>query len=329
MNAHKLTNIDGNPLTERHDQPFCFAHLSDPHLSTLDGVRWKQLANKRILGYLSWRRRRRAEHRTEVLEALQRDLRHAHPAHILVTGDLTHIGLPAEFLQARRWLESLGQPQDVTVIPGNHDAYVHSPWEHSFAHWLPYMQSDDSPEGFRHMHADRLFPGLRVRQSVAFISLSTATPSAPFLATGSLGVRQLEKLALLLEKTGQRGLCRVVLIHHPPVPGTEKWRKRLTDARQFCDVIARHGAELVLHGHGHRIQDNWIQAGAIRVPVSGIPSASAIGRKPGRRAQYSLYRIRRHKPGWLIDVSVRAYHVDRDAFFLEQEKRLDLLPQTG
>ena len=33
----------------------CFAHLSDPHLTTLQGVRWKQLMNKRVLGYFDQR----------------------------------------------------------------------------------------------------------------------------------------------------------------------------------------------------------------------------------------------------------------------------------
>ena len=54
-----------------------FAQLSDPHLTTLEHVAWHDLINKRVLGYLSWRRRRRNEHRSEVLDALQQDLRRA------------------------------------------------------------------------------------------------------------------------------------------------------------------------------------------------------------------------------------------------------------
>ena len=57
-------------------------------------VRAADLFNKRALGYLSWRRKRRFEHRREVLEALQRDLRTVALDQLLVTGDLTHIGLP-------------------------------------------------------------------------------------------------------------------------------------------------------------------------------------------------------------------------------------------
>ena len=48
---------------------FSFAQLSDPHLSTLDNVRWYQLLSKRWMGYLSWLKKRRHEHRAEVLAA--------------------------------------------------------------------------------------------------------------------------------------------------------------------------------------------------------------------------------------------------------------------
>src|SRR3546814_1584516 len=45
--------------------------------------------------------------------------------------DLTNIALPGEFVQVGRWLEGLGAPEGVTVVPGNHDAYVAVPWERS------------------------------------------------------------------------------------------------------------------------------------------------------------------------------------------------------
>lgn len=308
----------------RSNNTLSFAQLSDPHLSSLQDVKWRQLAGKRLLGYLSWRRRRRAEHRGEVLEALQRDLVQTHPDHLVITGDLTHIGLPDEFKQARRWLESLGGPRQVTVVPGNHDAYVRAPWRHSFSHWQPYMVSDDAPADQSVDSIEALFPSLRVRGPVAFIGLSSARPSAPFMATGNLGGRQLERLEVLLEKTGRQGLFRVVLLHHPPVPGEEKWRKRLTDAAGLCQVIARQGAELVLHGHRHRSVQSEIEIPAARVPVFGIPSASSVGHKPGRGAQYYMYRVRRTDAGWKLDISVRAYVLQRHAFIREHERSVEI-----
>lgn len=303
---------------------FFFAQLSDPHLTTLEQVHWRDLVNKRLLGYLSWRRRRRNEHRTEVLDALRADLEQMAPEHIAVTGDLTHIGLPAEFRQARAWLQSLGEPQRVTVIPGNHDAYVAIGWDEGLAQWHEYLQSDVPASRLAASPGDDRFPSLRIRGPVALIGLSTATPSAPFMATGSLGGRQLQRLADLLRDTGRQGLFRVVLLHHPPVPGEEKWRKRLTDAARLCEVLAARGAELVLHGHQHRAVHSLIEIPGTHVPVFGIPSASAVGLRPGRAAQYHLYTVQRAPSGWLLEVAVRAWQPETGDFSEVSRKRLEI-----
>jgi len=297
-----------------------FAHLSDPHLTTLQGVRVHQLLNKRVLGYFSWRYKRRKEHRGEVLDALLRDLAQIHPEHIVVTGDLTHIGLPTEFQQARQWLDRLGSADRVTVIPGNHDAYIRTPWRSTFAQWEPYMVSDDNEGKAQHP----VFPSLRIRNGVALIGLSSATPSAPFFATGSLGSAQRQRLSRILQQTGEQGLFRVVLLHHPPRVQDEKWRKRLTDGNDLCDILGREGAELVLHGHSHRAAESRIPWGKQTIPVLGIPSASAIGHKAGRRAQYYLYKVLREADHWSVRVSVRGYQLDSDDFVPQHEYQLSV-----
>jgi 3',5'-cyclic AMP phosphodiesterase CpdA len=298
-----------------------FAHLSDPHLTSLDGVRWRQLLNKRVLGYLSWRRRRRAEHRSEVLDVLLEDLEQTRPEHIVITGDLTHTGLPDEFHQARLWLDRLGAAERITVVPGNHDAYVRSPWSNSFSLWEPFMRSDAESGG---QEGEAMFPSLRIRNGVALIGLSSARASAPFLATGSLGAAQLERLRALLKRTAGQRLFRVVMLHHPPRSEDERWRKRLTDGRALCEVLAQAGAELVLHGHSHRSLHTELRLGGRRIPVFGIPSASAIGGGKGRCAQYYLYRITPAGGGWSMEVSVRGYRPDTDSFCLEHEHHLSL-----
>ncbi len=311
-------------MTTAHtEQSLRFVQLSDPHLTSLQGVRWRELANKRILGYLSWKKRRRAEHRPEILDALQHDLASVHPDHIVVTGDLTHIGLHDEFRQARRWLESLGTPGQVTVIPGNHDSYIRTSWMQSYAHWEPYMASDTLPS-VSHSDAASLFPSLRVRGPVAFIGVSSARPSAPFLATGSVGDQQLQRLSDVLEKTARQGLFRVVMIHHPPVPGEEKWRKRLTDAAAFCEVIRQRGAELILHGHSHRSVESAVDIPGANVPVFGIPSASAMGHKAGRAAQYFIYEVLPQDSGWMLNITVRGFRADKKRFVYQQARSLHI-----
>ncbi|MEA3241853.1 MAG: metallophosphoesterase [Pseudomonadota bacterium] len=301
-----------------------FAQLSDPHLTSLQRVRWRQLLNKRVLGYLSWHHKRRAEHRGEVLDALLRDLTQTQPEHIVITGDLTHIGLPDEFRQARLWLDRLGATDRVTVVPGNHDAYVRSPWSSTFSFWQPYMQSDPEFVETPDTGSEQLFPSLRIRNGVALIGLSSASASAPFLATGSLGSQQRQRLSTLLRQAAEQGLFRIVLLHHPPREEDEKWRKRLTDGKALCAILEREGAELVLHGHSHRTVEAGIPHGQGKIPVFGIPSASAIGRQAGRRAQYYLYKVRREDDHWSVRVSVRGYQPDQDRFSLQHEHHLSM-----
>ena len=301
-----------------------FAQLSDPHLTSLQSVRWRQLMNKRVLGYLSWHHKRRAEHRGEVLDALLCDLRQTRPEHIVITGDLTHIGLPDEFRQARLWLDRLGAADRVTVVPGNHDAYVRTPWSSTFSLWQPYMQSDPELAEFPDPGNAQLFPTLRIRNGVALIGLSSAGASAPFLATGSLGAKQRQRLSMLLRQAAGQGLFRIVLLHHPPRVDDEKWRKRLTDGKALCSVLERDGAELVLHGHSHRTVEAGIPHGQGKIPVFGIPSASAIGHRGGQCAQYYLYKVRREGDHWSVRVSVRAYQVDQNRFSLQHEHHLSV-----
>lgn len=307
------------------NETFTLAHLSDLHLSSLNEVKVRELINKRIYGYLNWQLRRGAEHHREVLDALLHNLQHTTPDHIAVTGDLTHLGLPREFREVRNLLQSLGSPSGVTVIPGNHDTYVSTDWNATFALWTDYMLSDEAHLGSKAGTAGyTTFPSLRVRGIAALIGVSTARPSAPFLAVGSVGHAQLEKLEKILVETGKQRLFRVVLIHHPPVDGTVSWRKRLVDASAFRSVLDRHGAELILHGHAHRSSLSHLETTAGTVPAIGVPSASALGRTFSRRARYHLYRFKANPRGWELVVTVMCYSPAQQVFTEESEKHLEL-----
>jgi 3',5'-cyclic AMP phosphodiesterase CpdA len=291
-----------------------FAHLSDPHLSSLDHVKIHSLFNKRLLGYLSWRSHRRGEHHSAVLSTLVHDPRQRQPEHLVITGDLTHLGLPSEFTETTQWLKSLGSATQVTVVPGNHDVYVRAPWKDTLAAWTPYMVSDSGPHDAQGTNSSSLFPSLRVRGPVAFIGLSSACPSAPFLATGRLGQKQLQKLEALLLKTGEQDLFRVLLIHHPPLKAAVAWRKRLMDSAALRAVLVRCGVELVLHGHAHRATWEVLPTRFANCPVVGVPAASASGHRSGRPSQYCLYRVQRCFHGWTLQTQVRSYSAAQQGF---------------
>jgi 3',5'-cyclic AMP phosphodiesterase CpdA len=356
---------------------FVLAHLSDPHLAPLPRPRIAELASKRLSGYLNWLRKRRTIHRGDVLAAIMRDVAGARADHIAVTGDLVNIALPAEVENARRWLEALGPPADVSLVPGNHDAYVKGADALRQRLWAPYMVGDATspsprlrgegrgegasphariraeapspgaqersdlsptevgPARLRHYddrnrqqpisiagrgtyiraethdpkswhRDDAAFPYLRARGPVALIGVSTAVPTPPFMATGRLCGPQIARMAALL--TEAQAQFRVVLIHHPPVPRAHL--KRLVDAAAFREAIAAAGAELVIHGHDHLRSLAWIDGPRGRVPVIGVPSASAAFGADHDAAGYNIYRIGGHPGGWTCEVTRRGLGAD-------------------
>lgn len=273
---------------------FVLAHLSDLHLASRP--RLGELIGKRGLGFINWQRKRKFIHYPEIADVITRDLKELAPDHIAMTGDLVNLSLDDEYRRAGAWLGALGSPHDVTVVPGNHDVYVHAVVSSPAAYWGDYMRGDDGRQGF---------PFLRRRRSVALIALSTGVPTGPFMATGRLGVRQLAALGAALDEA--RGLFRVVLIHHPPMIPLRRYMRRLTDAPELRRILAEHGAELLIHGHNHRRELVWLDGpNGSKIPAAGVPSVSARmphGSEDG--AGYTAFRIDGGAGMWRCEMIAR------------------------
>jgi 3',5'-cyclic AMP phosphodiesterase CpdA len=254
-----------------------FVHISDLHLPPLPAVRPAQICNKRLLGYLSWKRKRRYLHKSEVVVALEKDMAGQAADHICITGDITNLGLPLEFQAADRWLKKQAKPGSVTFVPGNHDAYapgsLDALHEH-FHRWLP----DDFPSATR-------------CGNVLFIGVSTAVATAPFLATGRVGRDQLDRLASMLEETRAEDRYRVLLLHHPPSSGIVKRRKALTDSEDLARLLRRQPVDLILHGHGHRAVRYALSGGRGAIPVFGAGAASLSHRAIERSGHYHVFEM--------------------------------------
>ena len=308
---------------------FTLAHLSDFHLSSQHGVKVRDLLNKRIFGYLKWRLHRGSEHSLGVLEALIGDVHRTKPDHIVVTGDLTHLALPAEFIHIRNILHSIGSPSKITVIPGNHDAYVRTGWNSTLGLLADYMVSDrSSPSGQGETNSHEIFPSLRIREFVALVGVSTARPCGLFLAVGTVGELQLRQLERILAETGRQRLFRIVLLHHPPLPGMISYRRRLTDSEALRLILARQGVELVLHGHAHRGSQGHFDTIAGEARTLGVTSSTALGRSEKHRGRYHIYRLKKNPHSWEISVSVRCYSPSSESFFAETESHV-VLPRPA
>ena len=304
---------------------FKLAHITDLHMGPMVSFGPRYWSVKRLLGVLNWYRGRIKAHRLEVLEKIVADMLAQSPDHIAVTGDLVNIGLPDEHERALDWLRKLSPPDRVSVIPGNHDIYTNLGSDEGALRWRDYMSGEawDRDAGDPNSGSINsataggehdMFPYLRRLGPIALIGLNSAVPTKPFIAAGELGDAQRQRLAKMLALTAKQGLTRVVLIHHPPLPGQADAMRGLRDAGKLANVLAVQGAELVLHGHNHRNMLRWHprsngagngDSGAAdtnvandtsvpdnSVPVVGAPSASMARNHHGEPlARYNIFQF--------------------------------------
>jgi 3',5'-cyclic AMP phosphodiesterase CpdA len=321
------------------------AHLSDVHLSPISGFTPRYWSVKRALGYANWWHGRRPSFARAALARITADIMAAAPDHIAVTGDLVNIGLPGEHIAALAWLEALGPPQRVSVVPGNHDVYQRLHNDRGAERWAAYMTSDTAYDMARHHDAhcaagrvggrtenagplsgdgsrdapgDGLrFPFLRRIGPVAIIGVNSAVPTPPLIASGRVGPHQRARLAEVLTMLGREGAFRMVLIHHPPLPGQARRSRALEDAPELAAVLAERGAELVVHGHNHESTLVWCGAKR-RVPVVGVPAAALAQARGAVCGRHNLYRI--GGPPWRIELVGRG--LTADGAMVDVERRL-------
>jgi 3',5'-cyclic AMP phosphodiesterase CpdA len=331
MTLTSSDNVKSSSATKRtaedtvDGKSFVVAHFSDPHIACVDQIRRRDLFSKRLFGYLRWKLKRRFEQSYELLTILNKDLQRSKPDHIAITGDLTQLSLPAEFEKSRDWLQSLGTPEQVTVIPGNHDTYVKTEWHQSFALWLDYMLSDKKDlQAGPITSLDELYPILRIRNRIALIGISTAQPSAPHLATGAIGSDQLKKLETMLKQLAGQRLFRIILIHHPPIPGVVNWRRSLTDAQFLQALLERYGAELVLFGHAHKTVHGDLATPAGLVPAMGAPAVSSLRGSEARRSRYYLYKIMSSAKGWNVHMNERLFSLGQHRFIAGRQQEFSV-----
>jgi len=296
---------------------FRLAHVTDPHFRGYSGVGVGDLLGKRAVGALNLVVNRTRKHKMRLLETLLHDLRAQAVDHVALTGDLANISIEAEWRSALAWLEALGAGgQGVTVIPGNHDAYVPEVFasrvfERLFA---AYQTGDvavaDVRDAGSATTAQDVYPFVRVREGVALVGVSSCVPTGDLGAWGEVGAPQLARLEAALGDPALGGRRRVVLIHHPPVLIKEGEHRNLKDRAALAAVLARAGADLVLHGHDHADERATLEGpGGAKIPIVGAGSASYAG-GPERRSRYNVYEI----DGRAITCVTRAHDEASDQF---------------
>jgi len=260
-------------------------HLTDPHLSSLAGQSFLKLRGKRRSGFLSWYKKRRHIHRPEILQQLTQAVIAESPDQVLVTGDLVHIGLEQEMIEAAGWLERLGPPGKVMLVPGNHDNYARDSLSAMYRHWGDYLPSP----GRQDTDYTAGYPVLREFQYLTLLGVNTSCVTRIFSAAGELGQQQRKRLSQALVAEPGDGRFRCLLIHHPPLPGMTSRRKGLRDSSQLEKLLVQSPPNLVLYGHIHCNREQQFEDTRIYCTASASSS---------KNASYRVFDLEQNEKGW-------------------------------
>lgn len=270
--------------------PFALMHISDLHFHRLPR-RVGAYASKRLLGAANLVLRRHRLFPVARAERLVQRLQRMDWAHLLITGDLTHLGTAEEFALARKVLEPLLErgPEAVTVLPGNHDRYVREPggagtFEEYFGEYAGQGE-------------------LRTRQLTEHWWLAAWDSAEP--AGWSSAAGRVRQETLTATDTWMAGLpagARVIVANHYPVffPAPHRYKRShdLVNQEAVADWLLNHPVRLYLHGHIHH---NWVHTVDGRHgPLTVVNSASSTQR-PRPFESSAFHRIVLDGPSFHVD----------------------------
>lgn len=204
-------------------------HLSDLHIGRSNNL-------EKISQLVQWILNQKKIHQSSV---------------VAISGDITDDGAEWQFQQAREMFDRLTEAGfTVLPVPGNHDYGL-----------FGITESKKSAANFRKYIGGQVeYPHLVVIDRTAFLLLNSMEGELPSVemigAEGSLGKKQLKRLAGMLEELGENpDIKKVVLIlHHHPFD-LKKFHV-MRDAGRFLKILKNkkqmmQGKAAVLFGHKH------------------------------------------------------------------------------
>ncbi len=240
------------------------AHLSDLHL--LEPTE-RQGFDVR---FVSLGRRLDAEGRLDKARAAIAHARAEGAEHFLFTGDLTETGSPAQLeALAALLVECKLRPDEVTLVPGNHDAYTApDAWRDAL----------DGPLRAYARNAARDH-GKVVDLGGAFVLPIDATFHQPVTRSAARFTEEIERA--LAERLADPALTKVpviIAVHHPPHPrpGPWQWVDGLLGGKRLLALIERTENVLVAHGHLHKPQSRTHGAAKILGAAAIVDGAMPV-----------------------------------------------------
>lgn len=224
------------------------AQLSDLHLLEEEFHGRRGQARLRV-NFLSIRRRIDIEdRRVRALRSLQR-ARELGFDHLVLTGDLTEDGHPAQYEMLAEVLEDSGiEPERVTLLPGNHDAYG-AAWEEMLRGPLGRWAKGGRPGEVQKL------------DGVTLVSGCTAVPQTVLKSSGRIDDDQLAAVDAAARAAGPNEAV-VLAQHHPPFKVMNQWVHGLLNHEDVWSLLQEHPRLHVLHGHIHRRKERGLEKGA-------------------------------------------------------------------
>ena len=171
-----------------------------------------------------------------LLQPLARQVDDVHPDVVVVSGDLTQRATRSQFVQARRFLDTLPHPQ--IVVPGNHDI----PLYNAFRRFISPLRD------YRRIITADLHPEF-IDDEIAVIGVNTARSLT--LKDGRINAQQMARVHSRFCSLDDR-LTTIVVTHHPfDLPEGYERAKIVGRASLAMRTFATCGADILLSGHLH------------------------------------------------------------------------------
>ncbi|HEX8570615.1 MAG TPA: metallophosphoesterase [Caulobacteraceae bacterium] len=159
---------------------------------------------------------------------------------LVISGDITQTGRPAEFEACAAWMTGL--PPHI-VCPGNHDTAYYNVWLRIVAPWARYRRWIGATEDVEHRGA-----GLSVRT----LNTARGIQFRRNWSKGAADLKDFDAAGRAVAAASAPGDLRVIVCHHPlmevlgePITG------EVTRGRAAATVLNRHAIDVVMTGHLH------------------------------------------------------------------------------
>jgi 3',5'-cyclic AMP phosphodiesterase CpdA len=236
------------------------AHLSDLHV----------LAPKRAQGrslelgirFVSFGRALDADARRRKVTRALLSASKAGAGHVAITGDLTETGSPEQFEALAELLHDIHiDPERVTLVPGNHDAYT------APDAWKRALEGPLS--AFRRGAAEGAGKVIEYGE-LALLPIDTTFHQMLTRSAGVLSPDAVRAVERRLADPLMRDRPIALLMHHPPIPHGSRawqWMDGLMGYEPLLALLRRFPNVTVLHGHLHFAAERSV--GNDRVQVIG------------------------------------------------------------